>query len=486
MSKAIGHNWVVPAAPVQAIPLPQVETNPLQKVAFGLVAFYTFLLYSRLQDFVYFLHLPAITLSLALIAIIASGSAAAVMKVPCTRWIIALTVCMIFGVPFSVWPGGAVDTILNAWIKTLLGYILVTSVVVVPQYCTRLISFAAFGVLCGSLMGFVAGSDTLGRMGEASARFGDANEFAQVLLTGMSLMLGYLATRRNRFSRIVAYAAVLIMLVSFFRTGSRGGLIGLMAIGVYFFFKGSAGTKVGILALTGIIVVCVTYLLPDAVRSRYALLLGSRPQNLSSTELVAAAGSAEGREHLLTQSLIITVQHPLFGVGTGMFAVAENNVAKAQGMSRGLWHETHNMYTQVSSENGIPAGIFFITMLVVASKTLSRIVASGKDSVDPVIIDASRTAYWLRIALLGSLASGFFLSTAYTVELLVLVGFGMGLHRSLDLYLQQTPASPVMAAPMAPPLAGHFNAARFPAPQRPFRPPVRPAPTSVPGKRNAT
>jgi O-antigen ligase len=472
MSKAIGNNWAAPAALVQSAAQFQLAPNPLQKIAFGLAAFYIFLLYSRLQDFASYLHLPAITLSLALIILIISGSAGAVTKVPSTKWLAAMTFCMFAAIPFSVWPGGAADAVVNGWLKTILAYVVLTSTIVVPYYCSRLVSLAAWGVFLGAVIGFISGSDTLGRMGEASARFGDANEFAQVLLTGMSLMIGYsVNSKRNRLTRLFAYAAVVVMLVSFFRTGSRGGLVGLMVIAVFLFIRGSVGAKAGILVVAAIVVVCATSFLSEAVKGRYALLFG-KAQNYT-TEVEAASGSAEGREHLLYQSLIITARHPIFGVGTGMFAVAENTVARAQGLPRGLWHETHNMYTQVSSENGIPAVLFFITCLAVAYRTLTRIIALGKTSVDPVILDASQVAFWIRVALLGILSSGFFLSTAYTVELQVLVALSMGMRRSLDLYLQQFPPQP-SAVPVRQPWEMDFSR-RVKTPVEQVRPLVQPS-----------
>jgi O-antigen ligase len=78
--------------------------------------------------------------------------------------------------------------------------------------------------------------------------------------------------------------------------------------------------------------------------------------------LVEAAGSAASRQYLLQQSLLFTVQHPLFGVGPGQFAEHEGFGARAAG-GKGDWHGTHNTYTQISSEVGIPAAIFFLAAL---------------------------------------------------------------------------------------------------------------------------
>src|SRR5262249_17768976 len=65
-----------------------------------------------------------------------------------------------------------------------------------------------------------------------------------------------------------------------------------------------------------------------------------------------AAGSAEERKLLLIQSLNITTQYPVFGVGPGNFSVVSGN-----------WRVTHNSYTQVSSEGGLPAIILYLMVL---------------------------------------------------------------------------------------------------------------------------
>jgi O-antigen ligase len=453
MSNVTGHRWIAPPAPAPPPVRLQFAPNPMQKVAFGLTAFFILLLYSRLQDFVYFLHLPGITLALATIAMIVAGNINTISKVPSTKWLVGMTVFMVCAIPFSVWHGGALETVLNLWLKAVLVYVIVTSAIVIPRYCTRLITIAAFGILCGTVIGLIAGTTSAGRMSELNLRFSDANELAQVLLIGMCLMLGYSVTPgRNQVMKTLAYVSVIIMLVAFFRTGSRGGFIGLITITLFIFIKESVATKAGILFLAVIVTACILLFLPSTLKYRYGVLLGLVQETQTSNEAIAAAGSAEGREYLLVQSLLMTARHPLFGVGAGMFAVAENSVAIQGGKARGSWHETHNMYTQVSSENGIPAFIFFVAAIFAAFRALNRVIALGKDSGDLVIVEASRSAYWIRLALLSMAASGFFLSIAYTNELQVLIAFAMGLSYSVNSYIRFSQSQPAVSTPVRPDL----------------------------------
>jgi O-antigen ligase len=450
MSTVTSNKWIAPPAFAPALLRPQLEANPMQKVAFGVTALYIFLLYSRLQDFVFYLHLPGIILSIATALMFVTGNVRVISKLGVTKWTVALTFCMICSVPFSVWPGGALETIVNIWLKSILVYCVVASSIIIPRYCTRLITIAAFGILCGAVIGLAAGNVAMDRIGEINSRFGDSNEFAQVLLIGMCVMLGYSVTPgRNGLSKLLAYVSVVVMLVAFFRTGSRGGFIGLLTIALFVFIRDSVATKIGIVVLAVVVTICVMLFLPSTVKERYGMVFGgSSSENATDTAAIAAAGSAEGREYLLKQSLSITAHHPLFGVGTGMFAVSENSVAMNEGKARGSWHETHNMYTQVSSENGIPACLFFIAAIIAAFRALNRLVALGKGSVDLVIVEASRSAYWIRLALLAMISSGFFLSIAYSIELQVLLALTMGLVYSVNSHIQLSQLQP--AAPSAP------------------------------------
>ena len=160
----------------------------------------------------------------------------------------------------------------------------------------------------------------------------------------------------------------------------------------------------------------------------------------------------EGRKYLLTQSLYVTAKHPLTGVGLGMFMEAEDTIAKGDGMLHGSWHETHNMYTQVSSEAGLPALFFFIGALVYGFKNLNFVCRAAKRSRDPVILDAGTLAFWMRLALIGLVSTGFFLSVAYTPEPMILLAMTVSLERAVRIKMATAPviARPPALAPIAP------------------------------------
>ena len=81
-----------------------------------------------------------------------------------------------------------------------------------------------------------------------------------------------------------------------------------------------------------------------------------------------------------------------------MFAVASSDLAKAEG-DPALWQQTHNTYTQVSSETGLP-GLVIYPWLDIPDSRATRMPLSGKQS-DPETQLLNNTAFALRMALIS-------------------------------------------------------------------------------------
>lgn len=403
---------------------PQIYT-----AGFCLIGLYLFLFYSRLQDSLDYLHLPMVILALATIALFTSGSAM-VFHRRIILWMCLFTVCIAGSIPFSVWPSGASDKFVNIWLKSAWAFVLVSGLVRTPEQLTRACSCIAVASIFQPLFAIVSNSVQLNRLGGISVTFQDANYFAQFLLVGMCFVLFY-ATKPGRplLLRMAAVVALALELVSFLRTGSRGGLIGLFTVLALWFFKTSARTRL-ILITAGVVgVPLAIHTFPESM-SRYSTIFETKSASSDDATDEAAAiaeASAEARQYLLIQSLRITFQHPIFGIGIGMFDVAENDLAREQGLPKGSWHDTHNMFTQVSSEAGIPALICFLFVLGYAFKGLNRSLKLSYIVKNGSMRDVAHTAFWLRLALVSMLSSGIFLNIAYTQNLHILVALASAL-----------------------------------------------------------
>jgi O-antigen ligase len=120
-------------------------------------------------------------------------------------------------------------------------------------------------------------------------------------------------------------------------------------------------------------------------------------------------GSAAVRREILILSLKMTATHPIFGVGPGQF----ENITQT-------WFLTHNTYTQLSSEVGIPGFILFVLILRRVFRNLNDIQKTERFRADPQVhIFASA----LRASFAGYLVGAFFASYGYELFIYALVAF---------------------------------------------------------------
>jgi O-antigen ligase len=150
-------------------------------------------------------------------------------------------------------------------------------------------------------------------------------------------------------------------------------------------------------------------------------------------------GSVEARTRLLKASLELTLLNPLLGVGPGQFSPAENDMAVEAGARRGSWQVTHNSYTEVSSEAGIPALLFFVGSMFFSFKGLSRIYRRTKGTPHNMVRNA---AFCLMLSLVGFSVSILFSSMAYRYYLPSLIGIAAVFITAATRELQQAENQP--------------------------------------------
>jgi O-antigen ligase len=134
-------------------------------------------------------------------------------------------------------------------------------------------------------------------------------------------------------------------------------------------------------------------------------------------------GSSSQRTQVLKRSVIVALRYPLFGVGIGNF---HHRSFQELG--------THNAYTQVASEIGIPAFVIYVLFILYPLKRLRQIEKATAGN------DEARRLYYLSIGLQGSIigymVSSFFDASAYQWYVYYIVGYSICMHR---LFLIETP-----------------------------------------------
>ncbi len=314
-------------------------------------------------------------------------------------------------VPFSNWRGGSSDLIFNVFAKTLL--IAIAAIVSVGNVkrLRRLMCVQIFAMLFLCLMALGQGK-VGGRMYGVGNLFGDPNDFALNLCVVLPFSIAFLLASKNFLGKIFWLGASGIFLLGIVSSGSRGGFLALLAVTAAMtrkFAKG-IGSAIGVLLLVvvmgggAIIAVGAT-----AFLDRMATILSP------STD---PNGSAQARKELLISSLEYTAKNPIFGMGPGQF---EN--------LQGVWHQTHNTYTQISAEAGIPTLVIFIFLLRLTFKNLRN-----------AQFDPGTREYYLSkgiyCSMFAYMVGAFFLSTAYLFYPYLLMAYASSIAQIKE---QQSP-----------------------------------------------
>lgn len=412
--------------------LPVVNREPARKelladAGFGVLLCFLVMSYSRIFDFTASsLHLPLITSLIAFIITILSGRIQYVFSSRIGICLSAFTVWMIFAIPFSVWQGGSFHVFTELWSKSFLLFVMMACLIRTVRQCRLAMYGIAGGVLAVVAMCLYF-RDTVedGRMRLPLGMLNNPNDLAQVLLLGMPFLV-FMMIRKNGFpfQRVFAGMCLLPLFVVLFKTGSRGGLLTLAVISLLSFARASLASKVKLAGALAVIAAICLPLIPQNIRDRYRTVYTKDTVSDESQ----AQESSEERYQLLVTSLQLTFRHPLLGVGPGEFEVASMETAKAS-QSYVHWRETHNAYTQISSEDGLPAAFFYIAALVYCFKELGAVrkfhrgaPASPADASSPNSAsqnlraqhdEISAMAFCLSLSLIGFVVFGFFSSTAY-------------------------------------------------------------------------
>lgn len=351
------------------------------------------------------------------------------------KWWLAFVVWLILAVPFSTWRGGSARLVMGFMRTEWIVLFLIAGLVMTSGEVWRLmLTISAAGVVdvaIGRLLRNTmdAGKDRLELVGGSMANSNDFAALSAMMLPFLILVI--VTPRRTAVLRFLAFCAAFYSLYLILGTGSRGTFIGLVVTSVYALWRLPVKYKVLAGVLLPLMAIGLAVALPPEIKARFATIFGS--QNLEGYQMEGAAvASTESRTYLLKKSLLFTIQRPVFGVGPGQFSDYEGETAKQSGL-HGAWHETHNTYTQVSSEAGIPAAILFIGALVSTYRMLSRLYRKSREA--PLTDQNRRIAVMAFCTMLSFVAFGssiFFLSLAYRFYLPALTGMAIAMNRAAE------------------------------------------------------
>jgi O-antigen ligase len=416
----------------------------MRKLGFTFALVFTFLRFSMLHEtlavltgihtyLVLLAGVPAIFLA------ILGGGLPRVLQHTGARYWFAFLGFMALSVLFSSWRGESAQvfsTYVTTDFPTLL---LLGGMIVTWKECKRVVWALALSAVSTIGMQSLFASATSARLAFNWGTIGNANDYAAHLILLLPFLLCVVLTPSAKVLKLAAMGLLVLGLFVVLKTGSRGGLIAIGAGMLMILVRGSGRVR-WILGCTAPLVLLglVSYL-PSTVTARYGDIFGNANKIVEDT--TGAEESLNARRYLLVASLEFTLHHPLFGVGPGTFSDNEGAAKVATG-GHGQWQETHNSYTQISSEVGIPAVLCYLVAILYTFLTLNRIIVTSRRQNIPVL---AATAFCCMLSLTTICIAMLFLSLAYRFYLPALSGLAFALDRVMRMEFLNQPA-PVAAA----------------------------------------
>ena len=311
---------------------------------------------------------------------------------PETSGLLLLGGAMLATVPFSVWPGGALQVFLDHYLKILVVFVLMMNTLTTPKrldQITWVIVLCCGYVAALAILNYARGVNLVenGRLaGPVSGIFGNPNDLALNMVTFLPAAVVVTLTRRYSPTRRLAAAGIaVLMLATVVLTQSRSGAVGLAAALAVLILLGR-NVRPGFAAMALVTLLLAVPFAPAAFWDRMSTITDSKQDARRYT------GSREARAILLQEGLDAFVARPLTGVGAGQFK--NYNPPGRRERAR----ETHNALLQVAAETGIVgllAFAFLIFRAGLATVTTRRLLArprrrSAADPLGRVMTDNDR------------------------------------------------------------------------------------------------
>lgn len=298
----------------------------------------------------------------AILALVICGTLARGVKPLIGKLWIGFGICLLFSTAFSMVKGESFQMIEYYFTRTIIIYFWCTAFALTIRNVHKLMMV---NVICTALMILEAilfgHPDAAGRLIITGSNFlGNSNDFALNLVCSLGFSM-YLIWQNSGLSKALGSAQFLLTLFFMLKTGSRGGFLALLGcLAIWFLFSGKHMTIIALL-LPGLAVVP---LISGATLARLVHIEVPGSSLAASAEGEAETSQVE-RTHLLEISILFAATHPLFGTGPETFRDALYRYDMAHGTHTPALG-THNAWTQVASECGIPAFLCY-TLIVLGS-----------------------------------------------------------------------------------------------------------------------
>ena len=326
--------------------------------------------------------------------------------------ILAMTVIALLTIPIAKNPAIAWDKFNDPFIKAVLIFIVLVNVVRTRK---RLMGLMWLSFLIAVYLSFAAldlywkGEFRVEEYRVAvnvGGMFGNPNEMAMhfVMMTPLVITLGIAA--KNKLLRWAYFGMAVLFSAANMVTFSRGGFLGLLAIGAVLAWKIGRKQRVNV-SIASIFIGGLAVL---AAPGNYGLRMLS-----IFVPGLDPVGSSDQRQELLVRSVYVSLRNP-WGIGIGNSPIFG---------ARNL--QTHNAFTQVSSELGVLGLIAYLIFMISPFRKLAAI--------ERTLFDAEDFSWYyylaigLQASIIGYMVSSFFASVAYNWFIYYLIAYAVAFRR---------------------------------------------------------
>ena len=302
-------------------------------------------------------------------------------------------------VPFSLWPGGSLATLID-YMKIVVLFVLLSHVVTTVDRLRRtawtltwmavgLGVFALYNYATGAFVDQGVNQDRL--MGNEAGLTKNPNDLALMVNVLLPLTVGLFLTSGQLWQRVVLFTAIVMEAATVVLTYSRGGAVTLAVIVVAYLWK-LRHRKERMLIYAGLFAALLALpLLPSSYFDRLS--------TITNVEADRTGSAQERIADMITAAKTIAA-NPIIGAGMGMNMLAMRE-------ARGGWLGVHNVYLEHALDLGLIGLAIFLVLLWSSFQAVARI---EQDSSSPELFFL---AQGLHISLIAYATAAMFHPVSY-------------------------------------------------------------------------
>jgi len=357
-----------------------------------------------------------------------------------TPYIFAYFVIQLVGALFSIRPEEALSNFVGAALEGLVLYLLMVNAIRTPRVLSQVISTLLLaGALIGALVlyqqttrtydeeygGFAQVKSAAQEAAEARGEIlsleqdgsqprlagpiGEKNRFAQIMAMLVPLAIFQYMAARSLRGQLAAMASLGLVMIGCALAFSRGAAVGLGMMFAVMIWMGHV--RLRHLALAAFAAVAVAIMVPQYAE-RLATIgdVASLAFDGDGVGVQNADGATRGRLTEMVTAGLVFADHPVLGVGPGMYEHHYVEYARiAGGRVRGTTRQAHSLLPGIAAEHGAFGLAAFLAVIVVSLREID----AARRRWAGLRPDLAHVAAGLQLCIVVYLTTSVFLHAAY-------------------------------------------------------------------------